>query len=80
MLVITLTINGVEVSAPAGATLLEACRENGVDLPTLCYLEGLTPVGACRLCLVQVEGARRLCPRVPRKPRMVWWSKPILKN
>ena len=62
MLVITLNINGQDVSAPAGVTLLEACRQNGVDLPTLCHLEGLTPVGACRLCLVQVEGARRLMP------------------
>jgi bidirectional [NiFe] hydrogenase diaphorase subunit len=62
MLVITLTINHQEVSAPAGVTLLEACRQNGVDLPTLCHLEGLTPVGACRLCLVEVEGARRLMP------------------
>jgi len=62
MSVITVTINGVEGSAPAGATLLEACRQNGVELPTLCHLEGLTPVGACRLCLVQVEGARRLLP------------------
>jgi len=62
MSVITLTINGREGSAPVGASLLEACRENGVELPTLCHLEGLTPVGACRLCLVQVEGARRLMP------------------
>ena len=62
MSVITLTINGTEGSAPAGATLLEACRQNGVELPTLCHLEGLTPIGACRLCLVQVEGARRLLP------------------
>ncbi len=62
MSVITLTINGQEASAPTGATLLEACRQNGVELPTLCHLEGLTPVGACRLCLVKVEGQRRLVP------------------
>jgi bidirectional [NiFe] hydrogenase diaphorase subunit len=62
MSVITLTINGIEGSAPVGVTLLEACRQNGVELPTLCHLEGLTPIGACRLCLVQVEGARRLLP------------------
>ena len=62
MSVITLTINGIEGSAPVGATLLDACRQNGVELPTLCHLEGLTPIGACRLCLVQVEGARRLLP------------------
>lgn len=62
MLVITLNINGQDVSAPAGVSLLEACRQNGVDLPTLCHLDGLTSIGACRLCLVQVEGARRLMP------------------
>lgn len=46
MSVITLTINGTECSAPVGASLLDACRQNGVELPTLCHLEGLTPVGA----------------------------------
>lgn len=58
----TLTLNGREVSADPGATLLEAARENGVEIPTLCYLEGLSEVGACRLCLVHVEGSSRLLP------------------
>ena len=59
MSVVTLTVDGAPVAVPAGATLLEACRGAGVALPTLCHLEGLTPVGACRLCLVEVEGAPR---------------------
>jgi NADH dehydrogenase/NADH:ubiquinone oxidoreductase subunit G len=41
-------------------TILEAARENGIDIPTLCYIEGLSPIGACRLCVVEVEGSRTL--------------------
>ena len=62
MSVHTLTVDGIEVAVPAGATLLEAARAAGSELPTLCHLEGLTPVGACRLCLVEVEGSARLQP------------------
>jgi len=62
MSVITLRIDASEVAVPAGASLLEACRAAGVALPTLCHLEGLTPVGACRLCLVEVDGAPRPLP------------------
>ncbi len=51
-------INGNEVSAPAGSTILEAARLNGVDIPTLCYLKNMNKLGACRMCLVEVKGAR----------------------
>lgn len=57
---ITLTMNGVQVSAGAGKTILEVARENGVNIPTLCYLKDLSPQGACRLCVVEVEGSRML--------------------
>ncbi len=57
---ITFTLNGQLVSARAGETVLEACRDNGAELPTLCNLEGLQPLGACRMCLVEVEGSPRL--------------------
>lgn len=60
MSVITLHMNGQLVSGRAGQTLLEVARENGVAIPTLCYLEGLTPWGGCRLCLVEVEGQGKL--------------------
>jgi bidirectional [NiFe] hydrogenase diaphorase subunit len=53
-------IDGRPVSAESGATLLEACRENGIRLPTLCHLDGLSDVGACRLCVVEVAGSPRL--------------------
>lgn len=62
MSVITLTINGRPVAVPAGSSLLEAVRAAGITLPTLCHLDGLSPVGACRLCLVRVEGTSRLLP------------------
>ena len=58
----TLVINGMDVSARAGQTVLEAARENGVSIPTLCYLEGLSAVGACRMCLVEVTGSPKLHP------------------
>ena len=57
---ITLTINGSRVSGREGMTILEVAKENGVDIPTLCYIEDLPPVGACRLCVVEVEGSRTL--------------------
>jgi bidirectional [NiFe] hydrogenase diaphorase subunit len=58
----TLTIDGKLVSAPEGQTILEACKERGVRIPTLCHLEGVGDVGACRLCLVEVAGVNRLLP------------------
>ncbi|MFN7228876.1 MAG: bidirectional hydrogenase complex protein HoxU [Synechococcaceae cyanobacterium] len=62
MSVLTLTVDGRAVAVAAGASLLEAAAAAGVALPRLCHLEGLTPVGACRLCLVAVEGAARPLP------------------
>lgn len=59
MAVKTLTINGKEVSAREEETILEAAREAGVTLPTLCHLDGLGDVGACRMCLVEVSGVGR---------------------
>jgi coenzyme F420 hydrogenase subunit beta len=56
---IGLMINGVQVSVPKGTTLLEAARLIGLETPTLCFMEGLSPYGACRLCVVEVgEGDR----------------------
>ncbi|MCB2204394.1 bidirectional hydrogenase complex protein HoxU [bacterium] len=58
----TLTIDGEMISAPAGATVLDAAREHGIRIPTLCHLDGLSDTGACRLCLVEIEGNNRLQP------------------
>ena len=57
---IALTMNGAPVSGREGMTILEVARENCIDIPTLCYLEDLPPVGACRICVVEVEGSRTL--------------------
>ena len=55
---INLTINGIRVTAPAGSTILEAAQQAGIRIPTLCYLKDVNPIGACRMCLVEVKGAR----------------------
>ena len=52
---------------PEGATLLDACRSQGIEIPTLCFLETLTPANACRLCVVELEGSRALVPACSRK-------------
>src|SRR5262245_4946010 len=62
MAVKTLTIDGKLVSARAEPTILEAARDAGVVIPTLCHLDGVSDVGACRMCLVELEGASRLTP------------------
>ncbi|NLT36201.1 MAG: formate dehydrogenase subunit alpha [Gaiellales bacterium] len=59
---ITLTIDDQEVTVPAGTTVLEAARSVGIDIPTLCHDPRLEPFGACRLCLVEVEGGRAPMP------------------
>ncbi len=63
---VAITIDGVAASAPAGATILDACRAAGKDQPTLCYLETLTPINVCRVCVVEVEGSRALVPSCSR--------------
>lgn len=60
-------IDGSVVRVPEGSTLLDACRLAGADTPTLCYLENLTPVNVCRVCVVEVEGSRTLVPSCSRK-------------
>ena len=63
---VTLTIDGHTVSVPAGTTILNAAATLGITIPTLCYLETLRPVNVCRLCVVEVEGARVLVPACAR--------------
>jgi NADP-reducing hydrogenase subunit HndD len=63
---IDLEVDGRTVRVPEGTTLLEALRAEGVETPTLCYLENLTPVNVCRVCVVEVEGSRTLVPSCSR--------------
>lgn len=62
MSVKTLTINGQMISAREDETILEAAKEANIHIPTLCHLEGISDIGACRLCIVEVEGNPKLLP------------------
>ncbi len=62
MRVVTLTINGQHVSGREDESILHIAREHEIDIPTLCYLDGLSAWGGCRLCLVHVEGNNKLLP------------------
>ena len=57
---VNVKINGVSYSVPRNATILEACKAASIHIPTLCYLKGLSEIGACRMCLVEVKGARSM--------------------
>ena len=62
-----ITIDGIAMDVPEGSTILDAARRMGVDTPTLCYGDTLTPVNVCRVCVVELEGARTLVPACSRK-------------
>ena len=64
---IELEVDGKPVRVPEGSTILDALRGEGVDTPTLCYADNLTPVNACRVCVVELEGSRVLVPSCARK-------------
>ena len=70
---VEITIDGKVVAVPEGSTLLQAARSVGIDTPTLCFLENLTPVNVCRICVVEVVGSRTLVPACSRtvEPGMV---------
>jgi len=63
---VSLTIDGAEVSVAEGQTILDACTAAGVDTPTICYGPTVTPVNACRVCVVELEGSRTLVPSCSR--------------
>ncbi len=69
----TIVINEMEYGFSPGETILQVAERNGIDIPTICRLEGLTPTGACRICVVDVKGARNLLPScaTPAAPNMV---------
>src|SRR5262245_63955148 len=70
---VALTIDGREARVSEGTTILSACRSIGIETPTLCFLESLTPVNVCRVCVVELQGSRTLVPACSRKaePGMV---------
>ena len=64
---VELEVDGEPVRVPEGATILDACKSKSLDIPTLCFGETLTPVNACRVCVVELEGSRVLVPSCARK-------------
>lgn len=56
----SVTIDGKNIQAERKRTILEVARENGINIPTLCYYKNISPTGVCRLCVVEIEGAKRL--------------------
>jgi len=60
MEMVNITIDGKKIQVPKDYTVLQAAREAGVEIPTLCYLKGINEIGACRMCVVEVKGARSL--------------------
>ena len=67
MAVKTLSIDGKAISVKADQTVLEAATEAGISIPTMCHLDGISDVGACRLCLVEVGATNRLLPACTTK-------------
>ena len=59
---VTISIDGQPVQVPEGGTVLDGCKSAGIDTPTICYADNLTPVNACRVCVVELEGSRTLIP------------------
>lgn len=57
---VNIKINGADYSVAEGSTILEACRSAGIKIPTLCYLKDINAIGACRICVVEVKGARSM--------------------
>ncbi|MCS7242811.1 NADH-dependent [FeFe] hydrogenase, group A6 [Candidatus Caldatribacterium sp.] len=74
---VTISVDGREARVPEGVTILEACRMEGIRIPTLCFFEGLSPWGGCRICVVEVEGQPNLvasCVTPVREGMKIWTS------
>ena len=72
MRVVTLTMNGQEVSGRDDESILQVARQHQISIPTLCQLDGLSVWGGCRMCMVQVEGTPSCWPAVPRWSAKAW--------
>ena len=73
---VNVTVNGNPVSVPEGTTILNAALAAGVEIPHLCYLKQLNEIGACRICCVEIEGERNLCPAATIRFLRAWSSAP----
>lgn len=64
---VSLSIDNKQITVPEGTTILDAARQNGISIPTLCYLKDLNEIGACRVCVVELEGKEKLIPSCNNK-------------
>ena len=72
---VNVKINGIPVEAPKGSTILEAAKLANIDIPTLCFLKEINEIGACRICVVEVKGARSLvASRISVNDGMEVWT------
>ena len=77
---VTLVIDNKTVCVPEGTSILDAARTASIDIPTLCYLKDLNEIGACRICMVEVEVRTRSLPHATMKCRKVWSSTRIRRR
>ena len=80
---VTIKLNGIERRVPEGITILEAARLFQVEIPTLCYLKDINEIGACRMCVVEVKGARSLvasCVYPVNDGMEVWTNTPTVMD
>ena len=66
---VNITIDGKQLQVPDNSTILQAARNNGIPIPTLCFLKDINEVGACRICVVEVKGMQRLVSSCNTKVR-----------
>src|SRR5687767_3457016 len=66
---VSFTLNGHQVTGRADQTILETAQEHGVEIPRLCYMDGMRPDGNCRTCMVEIKGERVLAPSCCRYPK-----------
>lgn len=83
MSMVNITIDGKAVQVEEGTTVLEAAKSAGIDIPTLCYLKGVNEIGACRMCLVEIKGARALqaaCVYPVAEGNEIYTASPAVRN
>src|SRR6201985_3923562 len=66
---VTFSLNGQNVTAPSDRSILQTAQQNGIEIPRLCYMEGMRPDGNCRTCMVEIKGERVLAPPCCRYPK-----------
>ena len=83
MEMVNIKINGMPLSVPSGISILEAARYAGIEIPTLCFLKEINQIGACRICMVEVKGARSLvasCVYPVAEGLEVWTNTPKVRQ